>query len=231
MIAKLLKSFLKTLFPPTCNVCTKKLPDQSIGVCDGCLSTLPLTNNWFFPHNNLYDKVIGDVDIVGAVSLFHYQMGSDYSNIILNLKFKNQRKLAYEMGLLMGRYIKDTPAISEVEAIVAIPLHRSRRRMRGYNQSDFIARGLSEALGIPVVEGAVVRKVKSKVQSLIKGKYQRVQNVKDIFSVVDASALENRRVLLIDDVITTGATISSCANTMNKKITGIEIVIGSLASV
>lgn len=230
MIAKLISPILKTLFPPVCNVCGKKLFDHESAICDGCMSGLPVTNNWHIAHNLIYDRLREEAEIVAAVTLFHYKAGDPYTNLILNAKFRNQRSLAHELGCVMGRYIRSCKAVEGVDYLVAVPLHKSRLRWRGYNQSDYIAEGLSEVLGIPVLKGAVVRHKKSEMQSRMKGRSKRKENVKGIFGVTDKEKLEGKRILLVDDVITTGATMASCAKAIKKAVPTIEIVATALSS-
>lgn len=230
MIAKFISSLSKTLFPPVCNVCGVKLCDHEEAICDRCMSELPLTNNWYIPHNLIYDRLSEEAEIIGAVTLFHYKAGDPYTNLILNAKFRNQRSLAYELGRVMGRYIRGSKVVNDVDCLVSVPLHKSRLRWRGYNQSDYIAKGLSEILGIPVLKNAVVRHKKSEVQSKMKGRTKRKENVKDIFGVVDKEQLKGKRILLVDDVITTGATMASCAKAIKKAVPTIEIVATAISS-
>lgn len=227
---KLFEPLIKTLFPPVCNVCGKKLDDYQKCLCDDCMSNLPLTNNWHVPHNLIYDRLKEGADVVAAVTLFHYTAGDPYSNIILNAKFRNQRSLASEMGRVMGRYIRNSEVIKGVDYIIALPLHPSRKRWRGYNQSDYFALGMSEVLGIPILKDTVIRDKKSDTQSKMRGRKVRQENVKGIFKVVNKGVLENKRIVLLDDVITTGATISSCAHTIKKAVSTVDIVAAAICS-
>lgn len=227
---KLFEPLIKTLFPPICNVCGRKLDDYESYLCDNCMANLPLTNNWHVPHNLIYDRLKEKADVVSAVSLFHYTAGDTYSNIILNAKFRNQRQMASEMGRVMGRYIRNSEVVKEIDYIIALPLHRSRKRWRGYNQSDYFANGMSEILGIPILKDAVVRDKKSATQSKMKNKKVRQENVKDAFKVINKEVLQNKRIMLLDDVITTGATISSCAHTIKKAVPTVTIVAAAISS-
>lgn len=229
MITKLFNAITKTLFPPVCNVCGSKLHDYENMICDNCMVDIPLTNNWHVPHNIIYDRLREKVSLESAITLFHYTTEDRYSNIILNLKFRNQRRLAYEMGAVMGRYIRNSEAVKDVDYIIAVPLHVSRRRWRGYNQSDYIARGLSDVLGIDVLKGVVVRYRKSKVQSKVRGIKGREDNVRDIFRIDDVDILRGKRVMLVDDVITSGATMASCGNILvkNCKVKLIAVALSS----
>lgn len=230
MMTNLFQAIFATLFPPICNVCGSKLFDGEEYICDDCKSEIPLTYNWNNINNIVYERVKSHVDICSAVSFFHYETNDNYSNIILNAKFKNQRKLAFEMGRLMGLYIQNSLSVNGLDYIIPVPLHISRRRWRGYNQSDYIAHGLGSVLGVEVLCDVVVRHKKSSVQSKVGSREKRRENVKDAFSVIDVEKLEGKRILLLDDVITSGATISSCAKAIKNSVPTTEIVVGALSS-
>lgn len=230
MIGKLLTALSKTLFPPICNVCGCKLKEEEVHLCDGCLSQLPVTYNWHAPQNNVYDRINKEVHISAVVTLFHYRAGDSYTNIILNAKFRNQRKMAYWMGFVMAQYIKNCEAAQHVDYIIPLPLHSSRKRWRGYNQSDYIAMGLSDGLSVEILKGVVIRHKKSRAQSKLKGTRRRHENVKGVFSVTDKEILKNKRIMLVDDVITTGATISSCVKAIKKTAPTSDVVCAALSS-
>lgn len=230
MIGKILSALSKTLFPPLCNVCGGKLNDDEVHLCDNCMAQLPVTNNWHVAHNNVYDRISKEARLTAAVSLFHYEAGDNYTNIILNAKFRNQRKLAYEMGRTMARYIRNSEVIQNVDYIIPLPLHPSRKRWRGYNQSDYIAQGLADELSKEVLKGVVIRHKRSKAQSNLKSTKNRHENVKEVFSVKNKQLLEKKRILLVDDVITTGATMASCAKAIRKAAPTSEIICAALSS-
>lgn len=230
MIGKLFSALTKTLFPPVCNVCGDKLDDHQRHICDNCMAQLPVTYNWNVPHNIVYDRIRKESDIESAITLFHYTTGDNYTNIILNAKFRNQRQLAYHMGRVMARYIKSSEAAQNIDYIIPLPLHSTRKRWRGYNQSDYIAKGLSDELSVKLLKGIVVRHKKSTAQSKLKGKKNRLDNVKNVFSVKDNEILKGKRILLVDDVITTGATIASCANAIKKATPTTKVISAALSS-
>lgn len=170
------------------------------------------------------------VSIVGAVSMLRYTSEGGYNNLILNAKFKNQRKLAVELGHWMADFFQINDEIMGVDYLIPVPLHKSRERWRGYNQSEYICRGLSEGLGIPMLKGVVIRHKKSKTQSQLKGSEHRKSNVEGIFSVTNAELLNGKSIFLVDDVITTGATIISCALAIQKAAPKCRIYVGAVSS-
>lgn len=222
-IKDMFRGLFLTLFPPLCSVCSKKLKVSEQFLCPYCIDNMPLTYNWRIPRSALFMRINNTIEIEGAVSLFHYTLNDNYKNLIIDSKFRNQRKLAIELGRWMAFFFESNEELKCVDLIIPIPLHRSRETWRGYNQSVFICRGLSEVMNIPMNTNAVIRHKKSKTQSRLRGNTLRQENVRDIFSVLDVSILANKSILLVDDVITTGATISSCIKAIKKAVPSCKI--------
>ena len=143
-------------------------------------------------------------------SFFHYTPHSPHSRILFELKYHNHPEVGKTMGRMMAEELKATNFFNGIDLIVPIPLSRKKERQRGYNQSDWIAWGISEATGIPTDTTSVVRTKSNPSQTTLDHR-QRRENVRDIFAVRHPGNLEGRHILLVDDVITTGATMLSCA--------------------
>ncbi len=226
----ILLSLLDTLFPSTCAVCGIRLCDSDNFMCSGCMSSLPETNNWFEWENTLKLQLEAIFpNIKGAVAFLYYNPADNHSRIIHNIKYRNQRKLAYEMGRLFALHLVNSPITRDIDCIVPLPLHSSREKWRGYNQSELIAYGIASVLDKEVVSSAVIRNRKGKSQASIKNNSKRLENIKDSFTVIDKRILKNKKILLVDDVITTGATLSSCAIAIYKSVPTCEIIATSLA--
>ena len=151
----------------------------------------------------------GRVMIQNAASFFYYQKGSRYQNIIHAMKYHGGQQLGLDLGRWYGLELKDSP-FACAEMIHPVPLHVSKKRARGYNQSEMIARGISEALGIPLETNLIKRIINTDTQTH-KSKYDRWSNVEGIFHVKDPERIRNKHVLLVDDVVTTGSTLEACA--------------------
>ena len=145
-----------------------------------------------------------------GISFFHYTPHSPHSRILFELKYHNHPEVGKTMGRMMAEELKATSFFDGIDLIVPIPLSRKKKRQRGYNQSDWIAWGISEAIGIPTDTTSVVRTKSNPSQTTLDHR-QRRENVRDIFAVRHPESLEGRHILLVDDVITTGATMLSCA--------------------
>lgn len=179
-------------------------------LCVRCQADLPRVRTVSFEENDIARIFWGLVPIEKGISFFHYTPHSPHSRILFELKYHNHPEVGKTMGRMMAEELKATNFFNGIDLIVPIPLSRKKERQRGYNQSDWIAWGISEATGIPTDTTSVVRTKSNPSQTTLDHR-QRCENVRDIFAVRHPGNLEGRHILLVDDVITTGATMLSCA--------------------
>ena len=179
-------------------------------LCVRCQADLPRVRTISFEENDIARIFWGLVPIEKGISFFHYPPLSPHSRILFELKYHNHPEVGKTMGRMMAEELKATNFFNGIDLIVPIPLSRKKERQRGYNQSDWIAWGISEATGIPTDTTSVVRTKSNPSQTTLDHR-QRRENVRDIFAVRHPGNLEGRHILLVDDVITTGATMLSCA--------------------
>ena len=182
-------------------------------LCVRCQAALPRVRTVSFEENDIARIFWGLVPIEKGISFFHYTPHSPHSRILFELKYHNHPEVGKTMGRMMAEELKATNFFNGIDLIVPIPLSRKKERQRGYNQSDWIAWGISEATGIPTDTTSVVRTKSNPSQTTLDHR-QRRENVRDIFAVRHPESLEGRHILLVDDVITTGATMLSCAETI-----------------
>lgn len=182
-------------------------------LCVRCQADLPRVRTVSFEENDIARIFWGLVPIEKGISFFHYTPHSPHSRILFELKYHNHPEVGKTMGRMMAEELKATNFFNGIDLIVPIPLSRKKERQRGYNQSDWIAWGISEATGIPTDTTSVVRTKSNPSQTTLDHR-QRRENVRDIFAVRYPESLEGRHILLVDDVITTGATMLSCAETI-----------------
>lgn len=182
-------------------------------LCVRCQADLPRVRTISFEENDITRIFWGLVPIEKGISFFHYTPHSPHSRILFELKYHNHPEVGKTMGRMMAEELKATSFFDGIDLIVPIPLSRKKKRQRGYNQSDWIAWGISEATGIPTDTTSVVRTKSNPSQTTLDHR-QRRENVRDIFAVRHPENLESHHILLVDDVITTGATMLSCAETI-----------------
>lgn len=188
---------------------------------------MPKTNYTLEAENPVAQIFWGRTRLNGATSLFRFEKGSKYQHLLHLLKYKGEKKVGVFLGTLLGAELKGTP-FSEVDMVVPVPLHKKRQKKRGYNQSEIIAQGFSLITGIPIENNLVFRKEYTQSQTS-KGRFARWENMEDVFQLCDNPDLPlNPVILLIDDVITTGATLEACAEVL-LTIPGASLYIATVA--
>ena len=192
-------------------VCDELLSPQERDICLDCMSKLPKIEKL---HLEEIEKVFwGKVEIERATSYIYYHKNSPYNNIIHYLKYKNRPEPGERLAFIAAKEIAETGFFDGIDAIVPLPLSKKKLKKRGYNQCDYIAAGISRATGIPVLKGAVVRTTANETQTH-KNRDERWKNVEGIFALDRPQDIEGKHVLLVDDILTTGATLASCAKTI-----------------
>lgn len=156
-----------------------------------------------------------------AAAFSFYNKGSRIRSLIHNLKYKGIQEIGYELGRLYALSLKSSAFLSDIDLIIPVPLHPSKKRIRGFNQSDLISAGIADVTGLPVYMESLVRIIGSSTQTK-RSRYDRWTNVEGIFKVTDPAIIMGKHVMLVDDVITTGSTIESCASEL-LKINGVRV--------
>lgn len=201
---------LELFFPSLCITCGERLISQEKFVCMNCWLDLPVTNFHLEPENKVAQLFWGRVNIENATAWFHFRKGSNYQQIIHFIKYKGIKELGFECGKRLGNSLAETKNFQDVDVIVPVPLHPKKLNQRGYNQSEWIARGIAETLQKPVQTNNLYRKRFTSTQTK-KTRLERWQNVEGIFDVNNPESFMGKHILLVDDVATTGATLEACA--------------------
>jgi ComF family protein len=194
-----------------------------------CIYHLPRTNYWKEAGNTIEQLFWGKLRIEHACALFFFGKGSRYRNLLHKLKYSEKKEIGVEMGRRLGMELKNAPLYQSIETIIPVPLHPKKQRKRGYNQSEQIARGIAEITGWSIDNKSVTRKLFTATQTR-KTRMERWENVAEVFTVTQAEALTGKHVLLVDDVITTGATIEACAQQL-LQIDKCKVSVAALACV
>lgn len=220
--------FKDFFFPRTCMGCGKKLLVHEPVVCLSCLSDLPFTGLGNTPGNEMERHFWGKFPIERASALFYYAKGGAVATILHGMKYYGRQRVCRQMGNWLAAELSATGFFEGVDCLVPVPLHPRRLRHRGYNQSGLLAAGISERTGIPVCPDVLVRTHNNRTQTHKSG-YERWQNTDGLFAATSqAASLEHKHVLLVDDVLTTGATLTACADALSP-ISGIRISVVTLA--
>jgi ComF family protein len=207
---RLASPFLDFLYPSVCIACNKPLPDGSQKVCADCWDAIPHVTKNLPLYQETRAKLLSEGDISDLVSYFVFEEEGPFQYIVHALKYKEYKSVGIDLGMRLGNALKEWGL--NVDILIPIPLHRIKHRERGYNQSEFIARGISSVIGKPVVPNAVRRTRHTQTQTKLNIEERR-KNMEHAFELIPHSSdiLLGKKCLLVDDVITTGATTNSCA--------------------
>ena len=205
----------EVFFPRRCVVCGRFLAMAERDVCDACLAELPLTYQWDIVQNTAFERLARRFEVEDAATLLFFGAESDYRKILYAIKYGGRRQLGRRMGALLGAYLAGSRTFGECQAVVPVPLHPLRRWKRGYNQAEEIAHGVAAAMNLPLETQLLRRHRHTKTQTKLTGE-AKIRNVQDAFrvDVRRAEVLRQqgiRHLLLVDDTLTTGATLSACA--------------------
>lgn len=222
-----LGAFISLFFPRCCVVCGRTLAKGEEGICVMCNIKLPRTNFHLQKDNPAEQLFWGKIPLERATSYFFYRKGSDFRRVLHQLKYGGRK----ELGVIMGRHIaaelRTSDFLQNIDLIIPIPLHKKKQQLRGYNQSECIAQGISDVSGIPLDTESVIRLKNTETQTR-KSTFERWENVDGIFELRSAERLLGKHVLIVDDVLTTGSTTVACASCL-VEIEGIRISILTLA--
>lgn len=203
------------LFPNPCNACGTPLYYSEYLICTKCLYDLPFTDYHIHAENRVAKQLWGRLELNAAMAMLYFRKGAKVQNLIHNLKYNAKTEIGIFLGSKLGERLNMSSLYEDIDLIIPVPLHHKKLRKRGYNQSSFIAMGISSVMEIPFSENDLIRSAETESQTK-KSRYNRYENMQDVFKVADPKLLSGKHILLVDDVITTGATLEACANELIK---------------
>lgn len=202
--------FITLFYPRYCFACDQGLAKGEETVCSACMFELPRTQYHTDSENALMNRLQGRVPLQFAVAFFLFRKRGKVQRLLHQLKYNNHPEIGETLGRVYGEELRQHYFDQRIDLIIPVPLHATRKRKRGYNQSAEFGRGLSKSLSKPCEEEILVRITKTETQTK-KTRLRRWQNVKEVFHVAKPERLHQQNVLLVDDVVTTGATVEACA--------------------
>ena len=221
------ESIINLFFPKVCSGCSSFLLSNENVICTVCRHDIPLTNHHLNPENDAFKKFYGRIPVVHTSALFYFHKKGIVQELIHNLKYKGHEEIGAILGEWYAEDLKTIDLLQSVDEIIPVPLHRRKLKERGYNQVTAFGKALSSGLNIDYNDSILVRNVYSKTQSK-KNLLGRTEGIESTFDVSFTEKNHNKHFLLIDDVITTGATLEACSRAL-LKIPGAKISIVCMA--
>ena len=207
----ILSPFIHFFYPQNCIGCGSDVIEKENFLCLECINELPYTSFALHANNTLEKFFWGRIPVTAGMSEFYFSKSSAIQNCIHEFKYKGNIKLGLYLGRMMGKSILNSNRFSNIDFLIPLPLFTKKEFKRGFNQSAILCNGISEIINVPVMANNVIR-IKATETQTKKGRIERWENVEKSFSVANAEKLKGTHVLLVDDVITTGATIEACGS-------------------
>lgn len=208
---KFISNLLDIIFPRHCIVCGEILSGEEKDICLNCLVRMPLIETRTLAE---IEKIFwGIVPIERVASYIYYRKGAPYNRLLHHIKYKERPDVGVRLATNAATELKSRGFFEGIDAIVPLPLSKKKLKKRGYNQCDYIAQGIAKVTGIEIIDDCVVRNKANETQTH-KSRDERWKNVEGIFSIINNEKIKNKHILLIDDVLTTGATLANCAKVL-----------------
>ena len=209
------KAIIDLFFPKVCYACHEVLNDHEQDICTDCRNNLPVTNFHFHKDNNVSKVFYARVKVEYGTALFRFEKKGLVQQLIHNLKYKGQESIGVFLGDWLGGELKTVKEYSEIDMVIPVPLHKNKLKKRGYNQVAKFAEHIASALNVKYVDN-VLLKVTNTDSQVLKSRFARWTNNEELFTLQNKSTIANKHILLVDDLITTGATMEACINVLNQ---------------
>jgi ComF family protein len=205
-------SVLQLFFPHVCAGCGDDLLNEESLLCLHCLSSMPETNFHFHAGNPIEKIFWGRIPLVSATSQYYFTKESKMQSLMHQFKYKGNKELGIYLGRLMGEYLKQSNRFDKnIDGLIPLPLFPAKEKHRGYNQATILCEGIAESMKIPVFKDVIIRPQATETQTR-KDRVERWQNMERKFTLARPQTICNKHILLVDDVVTTGATLEACGN-------------------
>jgi ComF family protein len=227
MLQPLINDFMSLIYPNPCPACKQLLLSHESFICGACQLSLPYFNTDTENLTKLQNKFKGRIPYQNVSSYLTFEKGGRVQSLLHSLKYKENKALGHFLGSQFAQVLKQEQFFEGKDYLLPVPLHATKLKQRGFNQSEVFANGLAEISGIPVINTVLIRHKQSTTQTK-KQQFERWENVESIFSLINITELEGKHVILIDDVITTGATIEAAWLAL-KEVSHLKLSVLSLA--
>ena len=223
----MIKNLLNLFFPEVCNACSNILLDNELHICTTCRHNLPVTDFHFNNPEFVKKLFYGNLNLENATALLRFQKKGITQQLMHNLKYRGQEHIGTVLGKWLGNELNSIESYNDIDVVVPVPLHKSKLRKRGYNQVTKFGQEIASAFKVDYNDTTLIKTRSLKTQ-VFKKRLARWSAIDEVFDISDSQSLQNKHILLVDDIITTGATMEACANQLNK-IPNIKLSIAAMA--
>ena len=227
ILAQLSEAVFSLVYPKVCAACKSPLLKNEQAICIPCQFELPKARFHHLQDNPVERKFHGRCNIAAATAYYVFQKGGRVQQVLHHIKYEGQKEVGFLIGQWMGTELSQTAPYKTIDLVVPVPLHKDKLKKRGYNQSEWFGKGLAKSMACTLSTGNLLRHTASATQTR-KSRYVRWKNVETIFKVQAPETFGNKHILLVDDVVTTGATLEACAHEL-LKIPGTKVSIATMA--
>lgn len=203
------EALLQLIFPHVCDGCGSDLLSEKSQLCLRCISSLPETHFEKHAGNPVEKMFWGRLSLESATAQYYFTKESLMQRLMHRFKYRNNKELGWQLGQLMGIALKNSNRFEKLDALVPLPLFPKKEKKRGYNQAFILCEGIAEILALPVLKNVVIRPQHTETQTQ-KGRIERWKNMEGKFVLAAPQNINNKHLLLVDDVVTTGATLEAC---------------------
>ncbi|GAA3634046.1 ComF family protein [Flavivirga jejuensis] len=223
----MINSIIKLFFPKICYACLNLLNDNETTICTDCRHDLPVTN-FHFDNDDTVEKVLyGRAKIENGTALFRFEKKGIVQQLIHGLKYKGYENIGFVLGNWLGGELKNIAPYKSIDLVIPVPLHKKKLKKRGFNQVAKFGQQIAEALEADYIDNTLLKVTNTKSQAN-KQRLARWNGDSELFTLVNSEVLKNKHILLVDDIITTGATLEACIATLNQ-VKNIKISIATMA--
>lgn len=219
--------FINLLYPSVCHICEAELLKNEHLICTSCLHDLPVTRYHLDNENPVKKVFYGRVKIENATALLHFRKKSGVQHLIHDLKYRDYREIGTFLGKWLGEELSKTKAYQKTDFVIPVPLHKSKLKQRGFNQVEDFGRELAKALNAGYLDNILVKVTSTQTQTL-KGRLSRWGKIEETLEIQNPERIANKNILIVDDLVTTGATLEACAHKL-LEIPGIKLSVATMA--
>ncbi len=209
----MIQDLINLFYPNICQICDTELFKNQNVICTNCVNELPITNFHLDNENSVKKVFYGRVPIENATSLLIFRKKGSVQKLIHSLKYRGHQEIGAYLGKWLGEELAATESYSNIDLVIPVPLHKKKLRARGFNQVEEFGKHISAALNIPYVDDVLLKKSFSSTQTL-KTRLARWGNIEESFILINSDKIKNKHILLVDDLITTGATLEACSDVL-----------------